>query len=248
MSLVAAQGMLMASGASGNDPLWTSVRSLVHFDGVDGATSITDQKGVAWTRAGSAVLATAQKVFGTASLNLPNTAGNDTFTAAADLISPSGNNKQELTIEGWVRVASLTGYQFNRNPLIGQGGSMGNTDQSFGIDDGKVSFGRGGNLTGGFRSVQGTTVVAINTWHYIAMTYDGTTIRVFMDGVLEGSAVDNTAGWQNTGQPVRIGQTLVPGYESSRQGLQGYIDELRITRACRYTTSFVPPSGPFPNS
>ncbi|HHA2858137.1 hypothetical protein B9Y88_03045 [Stenotrophomonas maltophilia] len=231
-----------------NDPLWASVRSLVHFDGADGATSITDQKGVAWTRDGAAVLATAQKKFGTASLRLVNTTGDDGFRAAADLISPSGQLKQLITIEGWMRVDTLAGYQYNRNPLIGQGASSGSTDQSFGIDDGKVTFYRAAGLSGGNRVVQGTTVIAVDTWHHVAMTYDGSVIRVFLDGVLEASATDNTAGWQNTGSQVRIGRTVVAGYEQYRQATRGYIDELRITRACRYTSSFAPPSAPFPNS
>lgn len=246
MSARGHHGLLLGSDGA-TDPLWASVRSLVHFDGANGATSITDQKGVVWTRAGGATISTAQTEFGPSSLRLPNTTGDDDFNAAADLISPSGNLKQQVTIEGWVRVDSLTGYQFNRNPLIGQGAASGSSEQSFGIDDGKVTFYRASGLSGGSRVVQGTTVVAVNTWHYIAMTYDGSVIRVFLDGVLEASATDNTAGWQNTGRSVRIGRTVVAGYEQFRQGLQGYVDELRITRACRYTATFTPPSAPFPN-
>jgi hypothetical protein len=247
MSLLAAHaGMLPLTAET--DPLWSSVRSLLHLDGADGATGIVDAKGVAWTRGGAAVLATGSKVFGASSLRLPNSTGNDYFSAASDLIVASGSLRTPITIEAWMRIDALAGYQFNRNPLVGQGGAAGSTDQSFGIDDGKVTFSRAGTLSGGSRTVQGSTVVAINTWHHIAMTYDGNVIRVFLDGALEASATDTTAGWQNTGSVVRLGQTLVIGYEQYRQACQGYIDEVRITRACRYTATFVPRSAPFPSS
>lgn len=229
-----------------DDPLWASVRSLLHFDGVDGATAIVDQKGVSWTRAGVPVLSDDQVVFGPTSLRLPNATGNDDFNAASDLIVASGSPSTQLTIEGWIYVETLTGFQYGYNPLVGQGASSGSSDQFFGLANGKVNYYRAPNAGSGAVDLLGTTVVAINTWHHVAMTYDGTTIRVFLDGVLEGS-VASSRGWVNTGQRVRVGRQVVSGYEAYHFGTVGYIDEVRITRACRYTATFTP-VGPFPNS
>ena len=57
-------------GGGGTDPNFSSVTSLLHFDGVDASTTFTDVKGKTWTASGSAQLDTAQAKWGPSSLLL----------------------------------------------------------------------------------------------------------------------------------------------------------------------------------
>jgi hypothetical protein len=94
----------------------------------------------------------------------------------------------------------------------------------------------------------GATVVAtpptysINTWHHVAACFDGTTLRVFQDGVLvRESAVSGIGAPAN--------RDLLVGRDPSNTTTHwwnGYIDSVRITRGvARYTNAFTPPTEEF---
>ena len=77
-----------------------------------------------------------------------------------------------------------------------------------------------------------------NTWYHIAVTRSGTTVRQFVDGVQLGSNVTSSASFANG--PIQIGS-------GGAGALNGYIDDLRITRGyARYTANFTPPTSAFP--
>lgn len=62
--------------------------------------------------------------------------------------------------------------------------------------------------------VAGTTVIANdNKWHLVTGTYDGTTARIYLDGLLEGSAAASAPSY--AGDPLTIGlnQTTNPNAE-----------------------------------
>lgn len=58
--------------AGGGNPLWGNTISQIHFDGANGATSITDARGISWTRSGSPALTTTSPKFGTACSDHPS--------------------------------------------------------------------------------------------------------------------------------------------------------------------------------
>ena len=75
----------------------------------------------------------------------------------------------------------------------------------------------------------------------IGMARSGSTLQVFVDGSSVAS-VTNTNSVTGT-------NLVVGGYYSSSYTLDGYIDDLRITKGvARYTANFTPPGGPFQNS
>jgi hypothetical protein len=79
--------------------------------------------------------------------------------------------------------------------------------------------------------------IAPTTWHHVALTRSGTTLRGFIDGVL-GFTVANTINWTNAGD-------LMVGTESgvAGQNITGNIQDLRITKGlARYTESFSRPT------
>ena len=70
--------------------------------------------------------------------------------------------------------------------------------------------------------VNGTSAVPFNTWTHLAMTFDGTTLRMFMNGILvKSSAVSGTVAAASGA--LRIGGNSVWG-----EYFKGLIDEVRI--------------------
>jgi N,N-dimethylformamidase beta subunit-like protein/concanavalin A-like lectin/glucanase superfamily protein/galactose oxidase-like protein/Big-like domain-containing protein/Kelch motif protein len=71
-------------------------------------------------------------------------------------------------------------------------------------------------------SAAGTAAIAANTWTYIAATYDGTTLRSFVNGVQTGSTIIGGNIVASAGA-LRIGGNTIWG-----EYFQGSIDEVRI--------------------
>lgn len=82
-----------------------------------------------------------------------------------------------------------------------------------------------------------TTPISLNTWTHIAVVHDGTTTKMYKDGVLSGSAA---ATWTASTSDLVIGALMSGPYTYY---YHGYIDDLRITKGiARY------PSQPFPTA
>jgi PKD repeat protein len=89
---------------------------------------------------------------------------------------------------------------------------------------------------GSYTAVSGSTVMSLNTWHHIAGVYDGTQMRVYLDGVLDGTATATmTPGNNATG--FRIGKSSFLYYPNY---FNGRIDEVRVSNAAIYTSNFTP--------
>lgn len=74
-----------------------------------------------------------------------------------------------------------------------------------------------------------------NTWVHIAVCRSGTNTRMFFDGVQQGATVTNSDDLTSS-QPLLIGKL-----NASIQPATGYMQDLRITKAARYTADFTPP-------
>src|SRR5437879_12419831 len=68
----------------------------------------------------------------------------------------------------------------------------------------------------------GTGVLALNTWAHLAATYDGTTIRLYVNGVQVASRAQ-TGTIATSTNPLQIGGDSLYG-----QYFQGAIDEVRV--------------------
>jgi hypothetical protein len=78
---------------------------------------------------------------------------------------------------------------------------------------------------GAFHAVDGTTRVGLNEWHHVVGTYDGTSLRLYVDGVEEpGSPVVYTGPINDDDLPVWIGANA----ERSDRGFVGRIDEVLV--------------------
>jgi concanavalin A-like lectin/glucanase superfamily protein/fibronectin type III domain protein len=71
-------------------------------------------------------------------------------------------------------------------------------------------------------SAGGTAALALNTWSHLAATYDGTTVRLYVNGVEAGTAA-GAGALPASANPLRIGGNSVWG-----EYFKGRIDEVRI--------------------
>ena len=89
--------------------------------------------------------------------------------------------------------------------------------------------------------VLGTATVAANTWSHVTVSYDGSTIRGFINGVLVGSQA-HTGTVYTDNSALRVGSTYNGG-----NYFVGRIDEVRISSTARYTAAFTAPKADFHN-
>lgn len=221
ITLPASIGAFKPSAGSG-DPYWANTSSLLHFDGSNGSTSFTDEKGKIWTPSGNAQISTAQSRFGGAS---------GYFDGTGD----------------WIDVAPSTDYQFGTGPFTIEGffyslprsqnraifSIMSNWTLYLTAGDVLTLFDGSTNILGaGFRNN--------NNWHYFALLFDGTNIKISADG---GSFSSSPFSMNLSSTNFRIGAAA-----NGTSNFYGYIDEFRITKGiARYPTAPAVPSSPFPN-
>jgi hypothetical protein len=231
--LLGHRGLLLQSTvAEGTDPYWNQVTSLLHFNGVNGSTTFTDQKGVAWTRQGNAVIDTSAFKFGDSSLS---TGTSGYLQAPSAGLCDFGVG--DFTLEAWVRPLVLNQYQNIFNSRDGGSGTVG---LSFRLTNAGVLQAFRGS---GQNAINGTTVLSASGFQHVALARSGTTWRLFLNGSLEGSAAIATD--VNPGGPGFIGAY---GAYGATERWQGHIDEFRITKGvARYTAAFTPPTAAFPN-
>lgn len=223
------------STVSIGDPYWSSVVSLLHFDGSGGSTTIVDETGRSWSVFGNAQLDTAVKKWGTASLGLDGT-GDYLSTAHVSALSVDSG---DLTIEAFV-VIDVTG---KIHTICNKRPSTSASEFSFYVDTTNkltfAAFNSGSTVV----ALVSTATLTLGTIYHVAATRSGSIWSIFIDGNLEASGSQTSAPQMST-TPLLIGRD---GFNTSRD-LDGHIDDFRYTKGvARYTASFSPPSGPFPN-
>ncbi|MBD2483494.1 LamG domain-containing protein [Planktothrix sp. FACHB-1365] len=108
------------------------------------------------------------------------------------------NPSDQFTVSCWVKVKG--GQQLYRSPLTSRGTSPASGYMFYATEKGKWDFWVGNGTD--WSSVTGPDVV-LNTWTHIAGTYDGKTLRLYVDGVLSGTLTCTYT--PNQSSPLRIG-------------------------------------------
>ena len=129
-------------------------------------------------------------------------------------LSPGGD---ELTIEAWFKPASFPGG----HPPIARKGSVAESGWGFDTPSGRI---RGFVYTapGDPAVAQGSTQMKVDTWHHLAMVYDGKEVRIYLDGELDGE-VPRKGDINENGASVWIGKKA-----NESIWLDGTLDEFRI--------------------
>src|SRR3989344_3958379 len=218
------------------DLYWSSVVFLSHFDGSNGSTALTDEKGHTVTVANGGTLSITQKKFGTASI-LEST-GSPFTSTSADYAIAAG---QDFTIEGQAYCA-CAGFQDNLE--IFDAGQSGTDDVAITIDNNVA----GGRLRLDLITYNSQTItfnnfgsiVNTNERFHWAVTRESNNVKLFINGVQRGSTAVNSSALIGSNGNIRGGLAPSGDYWS------GYFDEIRITKAvARYTADFTPPASAF---
>lgn len=238
MSAIATLAGLMVAGQG--DPFFSSVGYLLHGDGANNGTVFTNNgpTGVAPTRSGTGIVtSTAWFEFGTASIRSPAASGNKLQFPNSDVYRGTGSNWTfETTLYRDVAGTTQVLMDGNNNATNTNGPIIYiNTANKLTLYAGAQGVDYGG----------GGTSIPINTLTKIAVTWDGTTLRFYVNGVLDQSATGFTNGWGSTSGPCLFGDKNA----SILQCYRGWADETRFTRVARYTgVSYTVATAPFPNS
>jgi chitodextrinase len=121
-----------------------------------------------------------------------------------------------LTLEAWVNPTTVASawrdviYKGNDNYYL-----MGTTDHA-------GAAGGGALIGGSYSEVFNTSPLPTNTWSYLALTYDGTTERLYLNGALVASKT-KTGTITSSTNPLTIGSDPIYG-----QYFNGLIDEVRV--------------------
>jgi PKD repeat protein len=138
--------------------------------------------------------------------------------------SPSLRITGPITIEAWIR-RSITGVQHSIVEKYGCSGLGGYVLRVTATD--KLMFGTRDDCNTGTSGIGGTSLLA-NTWYHVAGLWDGTQIRLYVNGVLDGLTVTSRNPKAGT-TPLRIGAR---GNDVASP-FAGLIDEVRLWNVAR---------------
>jgi glucose/arabinose dehydrogenase/PKD repeat protein len=121
-----------------------------------------------------------------------------------------------MTLEAWVRPTTNSGW---RTALLKERGT---NDLVYALYASNGAKPNTENLSNASNTATAPSALALNTWTHLASTYDGTTLRLFLNGTQVATKAA-TGAMPNTANPLRIGGNAVWG-----EYFSGLIDEVRV--------------------
>jgi hypothetical protein len=210
-SLHVANGILYAGLGNGSDDaeLW-------QFDGSTWAKIGGDDVNGSWSAGTYESVLSIQSYNGDIFVGLGSGSGDGEVWRLRDgtWSKSAGGNVNNSWGTSMERIESMT---IHKGKLYATTGNTGNSDAAI------WEFGDNG-------FVQSTSLLDTN-WHHIAATYDGTTMKLYIDGVENASAI-KALSMPDTPKPLRIG--TVEGDKFSGH-FNGMLDEIRLSRVARTT-------------
>jgi hypothetical protein len=198
---------------------------LLHFDGVDGNTTFTDEIGKNITTYNGAKLNTTNKKFGTASASFD---GSDDY--AKILGNADFNLTGDFTIDLWVKWLSVAAAQAITGNGYTSGGWMIYYDPALP----GLKF-----YANSVPQVNETFTPVVNTTYHIAAVRESGTIKIYVNGASVSSGT-YTADITTAGE-LRIGTDTDGAFY-----FNGWLDELRLSKGiARWSGNFTPPTAQY---
>lgn len=190
---------------------------------------------------GNAQISTAQSKFGGSSMY---------FDGSGDYLTRPNNDLNNLgtgnfTIELWFK--SNTGSMNTHACLVASYSNPASGSWAFKAQSGNTGYIQFASYGPSWNDwVTTTNIASDQQWHHCAVTRSGNTLRIFVDGVVAGTwDISSASSFTGGGHPLTVGFMA----QDSTSYLNGYIDDLRITRGvARYTAAFTPPTKAFPDT
>ena len=165
------------------------------------------------------------------------------FDGTGDYIQLEGLDDRfygDFTVEMWVKFNTYnsgSGVPNSRIFVSRQGGN--NADNLQLIIDYTGTNGSIDVWTNTYHITDGTTNIADNNWHHVAVSRQGTSMKLFIDGTQEGSTA-------TTSQSFLFWDTRLGARDNTADAgtkYTGYMSDVRITKGlARYTANFTPPT------
>lgn len=219
------------------DPLWGDVILLSSFEGDNGDTSMVDDSPYSAAILGNSgiKLSDAQSRFGNSSLAVTETSFNPGIIVTGPQFDLTFS--EPFCMECWV-YHNLSPNKTSA-PLIMRYSRPASNEY-----DQVVNYANSAQhqyLNDDFGDETPPTAYSSDAWHHVAVDFDGATLRYFFDGALLYSTPRSHL--------VAAGNTFyIGGFNGGGSVANGvfFIDELRVTKASRYTAGFTPRTSPFP--
>lgn len=165
--------------------------------------------------------------------------GSISFDGSGDyVVQPSnvnyGYGTGDFTIEFWVYFNSLS----NDQTIVS------NLTSASSVNPHIYLFSSGNTIRYYTNNADRIVSSALNTatWYHVAVSRSSGSTRMFINGVQAGSTYVDSNNY-GTSAPLGVGTYYSAGSPVTSSTLNGYIDDLRITRGyARYTANFTPPT------
>jgi hypothetical protein len=241
---------IVLTGTTTGDAYYPQVAALLHFDGTNGSTTITDnsKNNYSFTATNGAAISTAQSKFGGTSVFLDgtndyiiNNNANSTWTFL--------HNNTTFTLELWFYTSVTTAQTLISTDAASA--NIGFTLELSGINSRDIGFytyrGVGGSI---LSATSVGSVWSTNTWNHLAVVLNTSTqtVKIYLNGT--EVATTSTSGFSFSSSDPSYALAIGRYQVSSPAGYySGYIDELRITNGyARYTGNFTPSTTAFSNT
>jgi hypothetical protein len=185
---------------------------------------------------GFPVLSNTESKTGTTSAYFGSTNNEIQIPQEQDVIQSALSANNQFTIEFWYYVETATFAP--RLISVQQNNNISTRQLHIVPFQGKI---RVSNQQGTLIDSAGS--VSNQTWTHIALTADNGTVKLYIDGVLEGTSTGTT--FIDAQSEFNIGGTGPFSSTDGRFHLDGYMDLFRVSNSVRYTTNFTPPTSAF---
>src|SRR5262245_15107308 len=154
---------------------------------------------------------------------------------------PANVQTPNITLDAWVFLNALGGGSYGQTIVFAEPGGSNSAGRGAGLtisDDGKVKFVKGSG-DGLFEVAVGATTVSTGVWHHVAGTFDGSVMRIYLDGAEDGSLANSQPIlWAGSGGFPNPGQLYFGAFKTDQLGsgstvpdvgyLSGRIDEVAV--------------------
>ena len=144
-----------------------------------------------------------------------------------------------FTVEAWIDPTSTSDV----HRIVSQdGASSGDNHFILMLKEGVVKF---SCYTNAWHGMMGSTILSAGRWYHVAGVYTGSELRIYVDGVLDGSL--NVSGAVGQGQSAQ--ETVIGAKVNVTQVFDGKIDEVRIYNRALDSSEFnLLPAGYHPSA
>lgn len=235
---------VVAFDTNSGDPYWGSTILAAHFNGTNGASATYEKRPAPAQFTGAEqFISTTKSKFGGSSLFLAQRGVH--FGPHVGKLGAS-----DFTLELWFN-ADFSGLgDGSYAPLICKyDNTTSNRSYHLGILASGGSFLPSLLLstTGASASlnIASTEPIAPNTWCHLAAVRSGTDVKLYVDGVVKASGALSGSLFDAPGASLAINQRVTDTGTSSLFVAPAYVNDVRISMAARYTSSFTSPTQAF---